>query len=60
MDKTDLRLLEIAGHLDAIAEQMKADSQIPVKIILNSFHAEEIKELADEIKGLIEPTANSN
>ena len=48
------RLLEVAGHLDAIAEQMKLDSQIPIKVVLNNFHAEEINELAAEIKSLLD------
>ena len=45
MNKTNTRLMEIAGHLDAITEQMKTDSNIPMKSILMGFYADEHKNL---------------
>jgi hypothetical protein len=54
MDKTThRRLLEITGHLEAIAEQLEADSEIPAKYVLNSFHAEEIRNLTVEMNALL-------
>ncbi|NOG60046.1 MAG: hypothetical protein HND53_06055 [Proteobacteria bacterium] len=54
MDKTTRRrLLEITGHLEAIAVQMEEDSKIPAKYVLNSFHAEEIKKLTKEMAVLL-------
>ncbi len=54
MDKTNRRLLEIAGHIDAITEQMKADNESVVKAVLLGLYAVEIKVLVVEMKTLLE------
>ena len=54
MDETNRRLLEIAGHIDVITEQMKADSESVVKAVLLGLYAVEIKTLVVEMKTLLD------
>ena len=57
MNKTNIRLMEIAEHLDAITEEMKANKVLVMEGTLLRFYAEEIKELAEEMKGLLGSTS---
>ena len=54
MDITNLRLLEIAGHLDAILEQMKENKADSLQGTTLTLYAVEIEELAIEMKGLLD------
>lgn len=54
MNKTHQRLLEIAGHLEAITEEMQENKVIVMQGTLLRFYAKEIKELSDEMLGLLE------
>ena len=53
MDKINIRLMEIAGHIDAITEQMKEDSESLIKATILDLYAIEIEELVDEMKTLL-------
>ena len=53
MDKTTRRLLEIAGHLEAIIETMKGNEMAIIDGVVLQFYADEISELVDEMKVLL-------
>lgn len=53
MDKTHRRLQEIAGHLEAITEEMQENKIRVLQGTLLRFYSEEIKELVDEMKALL-------
>ena len=53
MDKTIRRLMEIAGHLDAITEEMREDRPDHIQAGLIKLYAIEIKLLVEEMKGLL-------
>ena len=53
MDKTDRRLMEIVGHMEAITEQMKEESESLIKASILDPYAVEIDELVAEMKILL-------
>ena len=53
MDETSIRLMEIAGHMDAITEQMKEDRDSVIKNMLLERYAIEIERLVIEMKTLL-------
>ena len=62
MNKNNRRLFEIAGLLDEISEQMKADNFAVMEELhsdsstdeIIGFYVEEIEELTKEMKGLLD------
>jgi len=57
MNKINTRLMEIAGHLDAITEQMKANKADALQGSQLTLYVVEIEELAEEMKGLLDLTS---
>jgi len=53
MDEAACRLMEIAGHMDAITEQMKEDSESLIKAAILKHYAVEIDGLVFEMKKLL-------
>lgn len=53
MDEAVCRLMEIAGHMDAITERMKEDSERFIKVAVLKHYAVEIEGLVLEMEKLL-------